>query len=419
MDLADTSGEAAPRGAVAFIFVTILLDMFALGLIMPILPKLVESFVSNDTASAARIFGLFGTAWALMQFFFSPLLGAVSDRFGRRPVILVSCFGLGIDYIVMALAPNIGWLLVGRVASGICASSFTTSFAYIADVAPPEKRASAFGMVGAAFGVGFILGPAVGGVLGDIDPRLPFWGAAVLALLSACYGLFVLPESLPRERRDAFHWSRANPVGSLRLLQSHHELFGLATVYFLYQLAHNVLPSMYVLYTSYRYGWSTRTVGLSLMATGVLSIVVQGGLVKPAVRVLGERGAMYTGLLFGIAGLAGFALAPTSLWMWASLPVFAMWGLLGPGLQGLMSQRVAGHEQGKLQGANGSITSIAGLIGPALFTQSFAYCIDKSGGWSLPGAPFYLAALLLVAALLLALRVSRPARVVNETVGGV
>ena len=414
-----TLSSGRRQAAVMFILVTIVIDVLGFGIIIPVLPKLVQQFMGGDPVRGAAMYGLFGTVWALMQFFFSPLLGAISDRFGRRPVILISCFGLGIDYIVMALAPSIGWLLVGRMASGICASSFTTSFAYIADVAPPEKRANAFGMAGAAFGVGFILGPAVGGVLGDIDPRLPFWGAAVLALLSACYGLFVLPESLPPERRDVFHWSRANPVGSLRLLQSHHELFGLATVYFLYQVAHNVLPSMYVLYTSYRYGWSTRTVGLSLMATGVLSIVVQGGLVKPAVRILGERGSMYTGLLFGIAGLAGFALAPTAFWMWVSLPVFSLWGLLGPGLQGLMSQRVASHEQGKLQGANGSITSIAGLIGPVLFTQSFAYCIDASRAWNLPGAPFFLAALLLVAALLLSLRVSRPAPALNEPARGV
>jgi DHA1 family tetracycline resistance protein-like MFS transporter len=407
------------QAAVMFILVTVVIDVLGFGIVIPVLPKLVQQFMGNDPVRGAAMYGLFGTVWALMQFFFSPLLGAVSDRFGRRPVILISCFGLGLDYIVMALAPNIGWLLVGRIASGICASSFTTSFAYISDVSPPEKRASAFGMVGAAFGVGFILGPAVGGVLGDIDPRLPFWGAAVLALLSACYGLFVLPESLPRERRDVFRWNSANPVGSLRLLQSHHELFGLATVYFLYQLAHTVLPSMYVLYTSYRYGWSTRTVGLSLMAVGVLNVVVQGVIVKAAVRVLGERGSMYAGLLFGIAGLAGFALAPTALWMWVSLPVFSLWGLLGPGLQGLMSQRVAGHEQGKLQGANGSLTSVAGLIGPVLFTESFAYCIAKSRAWNLPGAPFFLAALLLVVALLVSLRNARPLRALNAPAGEV
>jgi MFS transporter, DHA1 family, tetracycline resistance protein len=405
------------QAAVAFIFVTVVIDVLGFGVIIPVLPKLVQQMMGGNAASGATMYGLFGTVWALMQFIFSPLLGAISDRFGRRPVILISCFGLGLDYIVMALAPNIGWLLFGRIASGICASSFTTSFAYIADVSPPEKRASAFGMVGAAFGVGFILGPALGGVLGDIDPRLPFWGSAVLALLSACYGLLILPESLPREKRDVFHWSKANPVGSLKLLRSHHELLGLASVFFLYQLAHNVLPSMYVIYTSYRYEWSPHTVGLTLGAVGVFSIIVQGGLVKPAVKWLGERGALQTGLVFGIFGFAGFALAPTAGWMWAMLPVFAMWGLITPGLQALMSQRVSPQEQGKLQGANGSLTSIAGLFGPGLFTQSFAYCIDKSHGWTLPGAPFFLAAILLVLALLLALQVARPVRVAENPAG--
>ena len=405
------------QAAVAFIFVTIVIDVLGFGVIIPVLPKLVQQMMGGEAARGAAMYGLFGTVWALMQFIFSPLLGAISDRFGRRPVILISCFGLGIDYIVMALAPNIGWLLVGRIASGICASSFTTSFAYIADVSPPEKRASAFGLAGAAFGVGFILGPALGGVLGDIDPRLPFWGSAALALLSACYGLLVLPESLPREKRDAFRWSKANPVGSLKLLRSHHELLGLSSVYFLYQLAHNVLPSMYVLYTMYRYGWSSHTVGLTLGAVGVFSIIVQGGLVKPVVKALGERGTLQTGLVFGILGFAGFALAPSGGWMWAALPVFALWGLINPGLQSLMSQRVAAHEQGKLQGANGSITSIAGMIGPALFTQSFAHFIDKGRTWTLPGAPFFLAAILLVLALLLAIQVARPVRVAEAPAG--
>ena len=396
------AGQLSPqrrRAAVIFIFITVVIDVLGFGIIIPVLPKLVQQFMGGDAARGATMFGVFGTVWALMQFFFSPLLGAVSDRFGRRPVILISCFGLGLDYIVMALAPNIGWLLFGRVVSGICAASFSTAGAYIADVAPPEKRAAAYGTIGAAFGVGFVLGPALGGVLGDIDPRLPFWGAAVLALVSAFYGLFVLPESLAPEKRDVFSWKKANPVGSLTLLRSHHELLGLASVNLLFQLAHCVLPSMYVLYTSYRYGWNTKTVGLTLMAIGVLSIIVQGGLVKPAVQRLGERGSLYTGLLFGIAGFAGFALAPTPFWMWAALPVFSLMGLFGPGLQSLMSQRVPQHEQGKLQGANGSITSIAGLIGPGLFTLSFAHFIDKDRAWVLPGAPFFIAALLLLMAL--------------------
>lgn len=402
------------QAAVVFIAITVVIDVLGFGVIIPVLPRLVQQFMGGDPSRGAAMYGVFGTVWALMQFFFSPLLGAISDRFGRRPVILISCFGLGVDYIVMALAPSIGWLLFGRIASGICAASFTTSFAYIADISPPDKRAGAFGLIGAAFGIGFVLGPALGGVLGDIGPRLPFWGAAGLALLSACYGLFVLPESLPRERRDAFRWRKANPLGSLELLRSHRELMGFAGINFLYQLAHCVLPSMYVLYTSYRYGWSARTVGLTLMMVGVLNILVQGLLVKPTVARFGERGAVYTGLLFGICGFSAFALAPSALWMWASLPVFALWSLASPGLQGLMSRRVAANEQGKLQGANGSITSIAGLIGPTLFTQSFAYFIDPHRALMLPGVPFYIAAALLIPALLLALLLPRRAHVAVE-----
>lgn len=403
----ETLTSSRRTAAVVFIFITVVIDVLGFGLIIPVLPKLVQQFMGGDAAEGATVFGVFGTVWALMQFIFSPLLGAVSDRFGRRPVILISCFGLGIDYVVMALAPNIGWLLFGRIASGICASSFTTAGAYIADVTPPEKRATAYGLIGAAFGVGFVLGPALGGVLGDIDPRLPFWSAAGLALVNATYGVFVLPESLPRDKRDAFHWSKANPVGSLKLLRSHPDLLGLASVNLFFQLAHVVNPSMFVLYTSYRYGWNTKTVGLTLMAVGVLSIVVQAGLVKPAVHRLGERGSLYAGLVCGTLGFAGFALAPSPIWLWAALPVFSLMGLFGPGLQSLMSQRVAPHEQGKLQGANGSITSIAGLIGPSVFTLSFAHFIARDRTWTLPGAPFFIAAGLVLVALVLAMLASR------------
>ena len=407
-------GARRPQAAVIFIAITVVIDVLGFGIVIPVLPLLVQQFMGGDAVRGAAVYGLFGTVWAVMQFFASPVLGVISDRFGRRRVILISCFGLGLDYIVMALAPSIGWLLLGRVVSGICAASFTTAFAYVADVAPPEKRAGAFGLLGAAFGIGFVLGPALGGVLGNINPRLPFWGAAGLALVSACYGLFVLPESLPRSKRDVFRWRKANPIGALNLLRSHRELTGLAGINFLYQLAHCVLPSMYVLYTSYRYGWSARTVGLTLMAVGILNIVVQGLLVKPTIARLGERGAIYAGLLFGIAGFSGFALAPSAGWMWASLPIFSLWGLINPGLQGLMSERVSAHEQGKLQGANGSITSIAGLIGPTVFTQSFAYFIDSHRAWLLPGAPFFLAAALLVAALPLAARAPGRPRAVVE-----
>src|ERR1700727_2439155 len=303
--MSETSAVGVPpaRGAaVAFIFVTILLDMLALGLIMPILPKLVESFVDNDTARAARIFGVFGTAWALMQFFFSPILGSLSDRFGRRPVVLLSNFGLGLDYVLMALAPSLAWLFVGRVISGITSASVSTAFAYIADVTPPEQRATMFGKFGGAFGAGFILGPAVGGLLGGMDPRLPFWVAAGLSFANALYGLLILPESLPPERRSPFRWKSANPVGALRLLGSDRVLAGLSLVTFLAQVAHVVLPSTFVLYATYRYGWDAKPVGLTLAMVGICAMAVQGAAIGPIVKHLGERWALLLGLSSGALG---------------------------------------------------------------------------------------------------------------------
>ena len=294
--IAASSATAPRRGAVAFIFITILLDMFALGLILPILPKLVESFVDNDTASAARIFGLFGTAWAVMQFFFSPVLGGLSDQFGRRPVVLLSNLGLALDYVLMALAPSLTWLFVGRVISGITSASVSTAFAYIADVTPAEQRAAVFGKVGVAFGAGFILGPAVGGLLGGMDPRLPFWVAAGLSFANTLYGLLILPESLPPDRRSPFRWKSANPLGALHLLRSDRVLTGLSVVNFLAQVAHVVLPSTFVLYATYRYGWDTTTVGLTLAMVGICSIAVQGAAIGPMVRRFGERRALYWAL---------------------------------------------------------------------------------------------------------------------------
>src|SRR5688572_3218165 len=290
------------RAAIAYILVTVVLDVLALGVILPVLPRMVESFLGGDTATAARVYGLFGTLWAAMQFVFSPLLGALSDRFGRRPVILLSNFGLGIDYILMALAPTLGWLFAGRVISGIAGASWTTAAAYLADVTRPEERAASFGKIGAAWGLGFVLGPALGGVLGGIDPRLPFWAAAALTLLNAVYGMFVLPESLPRGKRGAFDPRRANPVGSLGLLRRHPGLPGLATAAFLFWLAHQVLTSVFVLYTGYRYGWSPTTVGLTLAGVGVCSMVVQAGLVRPLVARFGERRALLLGLTCGGLG---------------------------------------------------------------------------------------------------------------------
>jgi MFS transporter, DHA1 family, tetracycline resistance protein len=391
-------------GAAAFIFVTILLDMFALGLILPILPKLVESFVDNDTATAARIFGLFGTAWAVMQFIFSPILGALSDRFGRRPVVLLSNFGLALDYVLMALAPSLTWLFIGRVISGITSASISTAFAYIADVTPPERRAAVFGRIGAAFGAGFILGPAVGGLLGDMDPRLPFWVAAGLSFANAIYGWLILPESLPPERRSPFHWKSANPLGALHLLRSNRILAGLSLASFFGQVAHVVLPSTFVLYATYRYGWDTRTVGLTLALVGLCAMVVQGAGVGPIVKRLGERRALLLGLGCGALGFLIYGAAPTGPLFWTGIPVMALWGIAGAAIQSLTTQLVAPDQQGQLQGATNSVNSIAQMAGPFLFTLIFAYFISDSAPVKMPGAPFLLAAALLVLALVVAWR---------------
>jgi DHA1 family tetracycline resistance protein-like MFS transporter len=400
----------ARGGAVAFIFVTILLDMFALGMIMPILPKLVESFVDNDTVSAARIFGLFGTAWALMQLFFSPILGGLSDRFGRRPVVLLSNFGLAFDYVLMALAPSLTWLFVGRVISGITSASVSTAFAYIADITPPERRAAVFGKIGAAFGAGFILGPAIGGLLGGFDPRLPFWVAAALSFANALYGLLILPESLPRDRRSPFRWKRANPLGALHLLRSNPILARLSVVNFIAQLAHVVLPSTFVLYATYRYGWDAKTVGLTLAMVGICAMAVQGAGIGPIVKRFGERRALLLGLGSGAIGFLIFGAAPSGPLFWIGIPVMALWGVAGAATQALTTRLVAPDQQGQLQGATSSVQSVSQLLGPFLFTLTFAYFIDAQAPLKLPGAPFLLASALLAMALLLAARATAAMR---------
>jgi DHA1 family tetracycline resistance protein-like MFS transporter len=405
----DVSMPQQPRrAALVFIFITVVLDMLALGMIVPVLPKLVEDLMHGNTARAAEIIGWFGAVWAFMQFVFSPVMGALSDRFGRRPVVLTSNFGLGLDYIVMALAPTVGWLFLGRVISGITSASFSTASAYIADVAPPEKRAGGFGMLNAAFGLGFVLGPAVGGVLGNIDPRLPFWVAAGLSLLNGMYGLFVLPESLARDRREAFSWRRANPIGSITLLRSHVELTGLAVVNFLGGIAHEALPTIFVLYAMYRYGWNVRTVSIAISTVGLCSAVVGAGMVQPVVARFGERRTMLAGLFFGTAGYLIYGFASTGLIFWTGVPIGALWGLSGPSMQGLMTRRVKSSEQGQLQGAINSLRGIAFMIGPILFSTALAASIDAKSQWHFPGTPFLLAGFLLFASMVMAWRVTAP-----------
>jgi DHA1 family tetracycline resistance protein-like MFS transporter len=390
------------KAGIAFILIAVLLDVLSLGVAIPVLAKLIKELLNDDTADAAYYVGVFGTVWAFMQFFSSPILGALSDRFGRRPVLLISAFGLGIDYILMALAPNLTWLFVGRILTGITAASFSTASAYIADVSSPENRSAAFGIFGAAFGLGFILGPALGGYLGDIDLRLPFWVSAALTLANATYGYFILPESLPPEKRTPFRWSRANPIGSLQLLRSQSGLLAMAIILFSYQLAHHVFSSVFVLYTEYRFDWKPSMVGLALSTVGILNFVVQGMLIRPAVRMLGEKVLVFVGLLGGILGFSAYAIVDNGRAFYASTIIFATMGFFNASIQGLMSKRIDPGHQGQLSGANSSLNGIAGMIGPALFASVFQWSIQPASPWYWPGAPFALAAGILGAGFLLA-----------------
>lgn len=402
-----TPQKGTHHAAMIFIIITVLFDFLAFGIIVPVLPDLIKQFEGGNIARASDMVGYFGLIWNLMQFLFLPVLGAWSDRFGRRPVILISCLGLGLDYIFMAMAPSLKWLFVGRLISGITASNVSTAFAYITDISAPAERAKRFGMLGASFGVGFVIGPAVGGLLGQYNLRAPFWAAAGLSLANFLYGVFVLPESLAKEKRSKSAWHMANPLGSLTLLRSHPELAGLSIVVVLYYLAHQALQSVWVLYTEYRYGWNQQSIGLSLAVVGVCAAIVSGGLVGPYVKKFGERLSLVSGLFYGAIGFAGFAMASKGWLMLSSIPFIALWGVAGPAMQSLMSQRVDASSQGKLQGAINSLRALTGMAGPVLFTQVFAAAIGRHADLHLPGAPYYLAAALLLASLGVAVLVTR------------
>jgi MFS transporter, DHA1 family, tetracycline resistance protein len=411
------SDEAAPAGAprvrgaaLGFIFASALINAVSFGIMIPILPNLIKQFTHGDTAAASEWNVLFSTVWGVMQFVCGPVLGMLSDRFGRRPVLLISIFGLFGDFLFMAFAPSLWWLFVGRVLNGITAPSFSTANAYVADITPPDRRARHFGLMGSAFGFGFIVGPTIGGALGDIGLRLPFMVAAGLCLVNAVYGLLVLPESLPMDRRAAqVDWRRANPLGSLLFLRERRQLTALASVGFLFQLAHTVLPSVFVLYAGYRYGWKPSVLGLTFMATGICQILVQVGLVGPVVARMGERGALLVGLAAGATGFLVYAFAATGPVYLAAVPIFALTGFVTPGLQGLMTRRVGPQQQGRLQGVSQSLQGVASVLGPPLFGLTFAFAVRYDGALHLPGLPILISSILLMSAFLLSLRAATPA----------
>ncbi len=395
---------SARKPALGFIFVTLFLDILGVGLIIPILPKLIEQLSGGNVSAASHTFGWLASLYSLMQFGFAPVLGSLSDRFGRRAVILTSLLGSGLDYLLLAFAPSLPWFFLGRIIAGITGANITAANAYIADVSPPEKRAANFGMVAAAFGLGFIAGPALGGVLGHISLRLPFLVAAGLTLLNWLYGMFVLPESLPVEQRRAFDWKRANPIGSFVALRRHSELLGLTETYFLISLAHQVFPATWVLYTTYRYEWTPKEVGLSLALVGLMAAIVQGGLARKIIPKLGERRSIIVGLSNATVFLALYGLASQGWMIYGLLVIGSFGGIAMPALQGLVSRCVPLNEQGAVQGALASLASLAGILGPLLATGLFGYFINDKAPIYLPGAAFFASSLLVLFGLLLALR---------------
>lgn len=386
--------KKSKSAAIGFIFITILIDVLGIGIIVPVMPTLIRSFTGGDLSTASRYSGMLMASYAIMQFIFSPILGGLSDKWGRRPVILASLFGFSVDYLVLANAPSIFWLFLGRIFAGITGASFTTAQAYIADISKPEERAKNFGMVGAAFGLGFIVGPAIGGMLGHYGIRFPFYAAAVLTFVNAMYGYFVLPESLKPENRRAFDWRRANPWGSLKNLTKFPLIAGLVGSFFCLQLAGQAHPSTWSYFTMKVFNWTPAEVGYSLAFVGLIVAIVQGGLSRVITPKLGEKNAVNIGLLLYGIGFILFAFASKSWMMYAFMIPFGLGGLAGPSLQSLITQQVGANEQGELQGGLTSLQSITTIFGPLFASNLFAYFTSTDAPMQFPGAAFLMAGFL-------------------------
>lgn len=390
--------------ALGFIFVTLLIDVIGLGIIIPVMPKLISELTGDSISAASKDGGWLLFAYASMQFICAPIIGGLSDQFGRRPVLLASLFGFGIDYIFLALAPTLGWLYVGRIIAGILGASFTTGAAYIADISTPEKRAQNFGLLGAAFGLGFIIGPVLGGLLGQFGSRVPFMAAAAFSLLNTLYGYFILPESLKPENRRKFEWSRANPIGSLQNMKRYPVIYGLILSLGLIYIALHAVQSNWSFYVIEKFGWNEAQIGYSLGAVGVLSAIVQGYLIRLILPKLGQKRGVYVGLLLYAVGFVLYAFATEGWMMYVFMVPYILGSIAGPSLQGIISTQVAPNEQGEIQGALTSLQSLTSIIGPPLMTNLFAVFTEPSAKIYLPGAPMLMAAALTLISTILARR---------------
>ncbi len=388
--------------AISFIFITLLIDVTGIGLIIPVVPGLIEQLIHGTVSDASRYSGWLTFAYATMQFLFAPLLGNLSDRYGRRPVLLLSLFGLGVDYIFLALAPSIGWLFLGRIIAGLGGASFTTATAYIADISTPQNRAQNFGMVGAAFGVGFILGPVIGGLLVEFGLRVPFIVAAILSLLNCVYGYFVLPESLSLENRREFDWKRANPLSAIKQLKKYPSVSGLVISYFLIYLATNSVQSTWSFFTIQQFSWNAKMIGLSLGLVGLLVGIVQGGLIRYINPLLGNKRSVYIGMGLYTIGLILFSFASQSWMMFVFLVPYCLGGICGPAIQSIISGQVPSNQQGELQGGLTSIMSLTSIIGPVIMTSLFSYFTQPTSPFHFAGASFFLGSILMAFSLLFA-----------------
>lgn len=400
------------QAAIGFIFITLMIDVTGLGLIIPVLPKLIEQLIHGDISQASKYGGFLTFTYAIMQFLFAPVLGGLSDKFGRRPVLLFSLFGFALDYLFLSFAPSIGWLFVGRAIAGITGASFTTATAYIADISTAENRAQNFGMVGAAFGLGFIIGPVIGGLLGSFGPRIPFMVAAGLSFMNWLYGYFILPESLSKSNRRQFSWKRANPLGSLRQLGKYPSLGGLISSFILIYLASHAVQSNWSFFGIEKFGWNPRMIGISLGVVGLLVAAVQGGLIRVINPRIGNERSVYVGLLLYAIGLLLFAFASQSWMMFVFLVPYCLGGISGPALQSIISGNVPADEQGELQGALTSLISLTSIAGPPLMTGLFSYFTRPGAPIHFSGAAFLLGSVLMLASAFIAYRTLKTVKMV-------